>query len=69
MTAAKARAYAERIYEELIKPPSIISDQSAELIKFLLANAYLDGAIAEALAALKLLGRSNTKSSARKRGG
>jgi hypothetical protein len=45
MTAAKARAYAERQYAEIIEPVSIVSEQTATLIKDRIAHAYMDGAI------------------------
>ena len=45
MTAAEARVYAERQYVDIIEPASIMSDETAELVKERIAHAYMDGAI------------------------
>ena len=46
MTATEARQYAERIYRDVIEPVSIMSGETAYLIKERIAHAYMDGAIA-----------------------
>ena len=45
MTAEEARAYAERQYAKIIEPVSIVSPQTATLIKERISHAYMDGAI------------------------
>jgi hypothetical protein len=45
MTAAQARMYAERQYMEIIEPVSLVSPETATLIKDRIAHAYMDGAI------------------------
>lgn len=53
MTTSEARAYAELQYSERIEPVSIMSEETAELVKDRIANAYMDGAI-EVLGAMGL---------------
>ena len=48
MTAANAKEYAARIYEHLIEPASIMSGETAALVKERLAHAYMDGGLAVA---------------------
>lgn len=45
MTEMEAEEYAARIYEHLIEPDSIMSGETAALVKDRLAHAYMDGAI------------------------
>jgi hypothetical protein len=57
MTAARARAYAEQIFRDIIEPVSLVSQETSDLIKERLAHAYMDGCIT----ALESLGLRTTE--------
>ena len=67
MTAVEARAYAERQYVEIIEPVSIMSSETAALVKERIAHAYMDGAI-EVLGAFEFKNRVERDSQHDERG-